>query len=201
MENIEKRELIRLQPLSYEPSPVCHGCKRFRTTGALNQQTFSIFDLIKMHGLMAVTTVLGYPLAVACRLKRIRIWGFVATAGTPVTCTLTKAGIDATSNDYNDSFRTISDTSVSYDRPAFVEMRLDKFTPSGGFHTNENVDGNLVYFTCPNGAIIDFEYAYVLNNATAASAKTFTLIAANVGTIYNGGILGGNVFAIGVNII
>jgi hypothetical protein len=201
MDSLEKRELIRLQPLQIQPSPVCHCVRRFKTTGALSQQTLTIFDLVKSFGIMAVTTTLGYPLAVAARLKRLRVWGFVATAGTPVNVVVTKAGIDASGNDFNDSFRTVQDSSVSFDRPAFVEMKLDKYTPSGSFHTNENVDGNLLYITCPNGAIIDLEFAYVLNNTTAAAAKTYTLIGAAVGTIYVGGILGGNVFCQGVNII
>lgn len=189
LDSIERRELLRLQPISYEPLAKVSGHIRFAASSALGNNTISIYDIVRLPGFMAATTTSGYNLAVAVRLRKMRIWGFVATAGTPVTVSLQKAGIDSSGNDFNDSFSRKSDTSVSFDRPAYIEMNFEQFTPSGAFHTNAAVDGNVVNITCPAGAIVDFHYTYVMNYANAAPTA-IVLVGANVGTLYHKTILG-----------
>lgn len=190
LDSLEKRELLRLQPVEYEPLSKNGGHIRFAALSALGNNSIKIFDLILLPGLMAISSIAGFALAVAVKLRKIRIWGFVATAGTPVTVALQKAGIDSSGNDFNDSFTRKSDTSVSFDRPAFIEMNFDQFSPSGSWHTNENVDGNVVNITCPAGAIVDFYYTAVMNYANAAPTSAYTLVGATVGTLYHKTILG-----------
>lgn len=190
LDGLEKRELLRLQPIAYEPLVKKPGHIRYSATGSLANNSITIFALLTIPGIMATTSTLGFPLAVAVRLRKMRIWGFVATAGTPVTVALQKSGIDSSGNDFNDAFTRISDTSVSFDRPAFIEVNFDQYTPSGSFHTSENVDGNLVNITCPAGAIVDFHYTYIVNYANAVPASGYTLVAATAGTIYRKTILG-----------
>jgi hypothetical protein len=200
LERTEKRELLRLQPVQWQAAPVEFGSSRYTTTSALALTTLTIFDVLSMAGVFAATTVLGYPLAVAVRLKRIRVWGFVATAGTAVSVVLQKAGIDSGGNDFNDSFRKIQDSSNSFDRPAFVEMKFDPYTPSGSFHTNENVDGNILYLSCPSGSVIDFEFNYVWNGTTALSPKTYVITSA-AGTVGRTKIFSSNANPNGVNML
>jgi len=183
VEKFENLSLLRLQPPTWEPAGVLHGSARYVANSSVGLQVLSIYDLLTIPFIMAVTAVLGFPFAVAARIKRIRLWGFVATAGTAVGVTLVKGGIDAMGNDFNDPFRRISDSSNSYDRPAFVEMKFDKFTPSGSFHTNEAVDGNLIYISAPAGAIMDIEYAYVINSTFGAATHSYVLVGATPGTV------------------
>jgi hypothetical protein len=198
LERDEKRSIIRLQPIQWEAAPVTGGTARYVATSALNLTTMTIKDLISVPGIFATTTVLAYPVSVAVRMKRIRVWGFVATAGTPVTVAVQKAGIDSGGNDFNDSFRKVQDSSNSFDRPAFIELNFDKFSPSGSFHTNENVDGNLLYVTAPSGAIIDIDYNYVWNGTTSLSPMTYVVTTA-AGTVGRFKILSANCSAVGVN--
>ena len=175
LERIEERELLRLQPLQWNPAPVLSGQARYTATSAVGGLTLSIKELLSMPGLMCTTTVLAYPTCVAARLRKVQVWGFVATAGTPVSVKLQKAGIDSTGNDFNDSFRQVQDSSNSFDRPAFCEMSFDKFTPSGSFHTTEAVSGNLLTMTCPSGSVIDYFYSYVPGWSNSPSATTFVV--------------------------
>jgi len=183
LERAEKLSLIRLQPIQWESAPILHGVARFTSTGGTNFVVLSIRDLLILPGVVMTTTTVAIPTCLAVRLKRMRIWGPVTTQGTSVSVSIQKAGIDSTSNDFNDPFRKVQDSSLSFDRPAFVQLNFDKFTPSGSWHTNVNINGNIATVYCPAGAIIDFDYAYVQNMNNAVSATTFSGLTANtVGT-------------------
>jgi hypothetical protein len=200
LERDEERQLVRLQPLQWEPCAVIGGEARYNATSALTLTTLTIKDLISVPGVFATTTVLAYAMAVAVRIRKIRIWGFVATAGTAVNVRVQKAGIDSTSNDYNDSFKQVQDTSNSFDRPAYVEIKFDRYTPSGAFHTSANISGNLVNITCPAGSVVDIFYSYVPGWATPASGTTW-VVGSTAGTTGRMTICSNNLNPVGVNVL
>jgi hypothetical protein len=182
LERFEEHNTLRLQPVQWEPTPVLSGKARYTANAAVANVTMTINDLLTLPGIMAVTSILAYPVAVAVRLRRARVWGFVATAGTPVLVKLQKAGVDSAGNDFNDSFRTINDSSNSFDRPAFIEMNFDKYSPSGSFHTTSNTNGNVLFLTCPSGAVVDFDYSFVPATNTSAPTITNVIVGQSVGT-------------------
>jgi len=134
-------------------------------------------------GVMALTATTSQQISPLTRLRRIRMWAPVTTAGTPVTCSLTWVNM---SEDFQTPPRTFSDTSVSFDRPAHLSCR----PPTGGLSSkwhDSSLTDNLVLIDCPQGTTIDFEIDWLLmDNAQAHGAIAGpVLVGATPGQIYH----------------
>ncbi len=173
-------------PYDFNAVPVQSGRARFSASAVLTNAGFTTADLISLPGL--VTTVLNttaVPLAATVRLKKIAVWASVTTAGTPVSVSITPVQSDSTLNLFDAMNVTQTDTSVSYDRPAYVELSAVKNTFIGGPRSAlVNVSSAIVNITAPSGSIIDISYEYILNLAqTSPGILTYSVSGSAVGTM------------------
>lgn len=171
--------------LSSHPPPVVVQPVQFfilRTiaTSAETDEAFNFNTLASLLGIIATGSTTSTYLSSVFRLKRLQIWGPVATAGTPVTVSLRLAQSNL---DFSSPPKTWSDTSVSFDHPAFVDFHPPKGSLIDKWHTS--VQGDQAFLmTFPVGSTIDFHFNFVLNDALALQNGP-TLSGATVGTIYH----------------
>jgi hypothetical protein len=149
-------------------------------TGAQTNVEFTYAQLAGLLGIIATSTTASVFWTTVFRVRRIKVWSPVATAGTPVTasCTWTEAA-----SDFESPPVTMSDTSVSFDFPAFVNARPPRGSLADKWHANSGGDG-MFALTYASGATVDFEFDFVLNDLGAPSAGP-TIIAGTLGTFYH----------------
>jgi len=157
---------------------------RIRTiaSGAVNL-AITMQQLGQLLGCMAISTTASNLISPLTRVKRISIWAPVSTAGTSVTCQMTWVNM---SEDFESPPVTFSDSSVSFDRPAYISQRPPRGALSGKWHSNTLTD-SLVTIISVAGTVVDFELEFSLiddvNNFAAIAGPT--LVAATVGQIYH----------------
>jgi hypothetical protein len=153
---------------------------RYRATAA-GTKTFTSQDLIGMVGAFAATTTSAYALSKAVRVKKVELWAPVQTAGTPVTASL----------DWNTGNvqllvgpgSLVSDTSVSFDRPAHLVTSPPKDSLQQSWQSADNATP-MFDLTVVSGTIVDFYLDFVLNDQGGAGFN-FTIVAGTVGKIYH----------------
>lgn len=161
---------------------------RCQASAAVSAAAVTMANLGALIGLVSLATGAGSAtvlLSQSAKLKRVCVWGQVATAGTPVTCQLRYVD-DPANTDANGPPKTVSDTSVSYDRPAYVCLEPSKMQQSffsQWFTTN--VAQTYLNLTCPAGGIIDFWFNFVLCDQGAPLAGPAIAGASTLGTIYH----------------
>jgi len=92
------------------------------------------------------------------RVVRMKLWAPVATAGVPVTISLTWL---ETTNDFESPPKTISDTSISFDKPAFLLAVPPRGSLASKWHGSAQTDV-MVTLSYAVGTIMDVTYQYVL---------------------------------------
>lgn len=183
------RKALYLAPPPFVSTPVKYGRVRGLTSSALATAGFTLQQIVSYcAGIIPIAAVNSTPkhLAASFKFKRILVWGPVATAGTPVTVELRFPGT-ASSDGTTMPQVTQTDSSVSFDRPAFAMLKPKKESFQGQWFTPTTVGFNLFELTCPSGSIVDIEFDYVLNedgNPYNAAALTggATLV---VGAVYH----------------
>jgi len=167
---------------------------RCTSSAAITAGSVTMAHLGGMLGIISLATGAGSASSLICdqaRLRRVCVWGPVATAGTPVTVQL-KYVDDPTSNTQSGPPRTVSDSSISFDRPAYVCLEPPKDNSSifsQWFDTNLNT----AYFviTCPSGSIVDFWFNWILDDQGATQAGPTITAASILGQIYHRSITTG----------
>jgi hypothetical protein len=175
------------------------GMKRRFTCSAAVNITFTIFQLLALK-LVATTAVVGNSVFAMVRLRRVQIWNPLIANGVPTTCTITPVSFDSTDNNLNDIIKPISDTSVVFQIPAYIDFIPKKDHPSGMWHSSRNIDDQLFTINCTQGAIIDMDLEYIENSSGTPLGFTRVIAAATAGTIYTCQFATG-VVAIAVNSI
>jgi len=112
------------------------------------------------------------------------MWGPVATAGVMVTCTA-KYVDDPASNTQSGPPKTVSDSSISFDRPAYVCLEPPKDNSS---IFSQWADSSLttawLNLTCPVATVIDFHFNWIMDDIGATTAGP-VLVAGTPGAIYH----------------
>jgi len=169
---------------SHPPPVVIQPAQKFilRTIANSSEQDegFNYNTLAGMLGIIATSSTVSTYLSTSFKLRRIRMWGPVATAGTPVTVSLRAT---MTSADFVTPPKTWTDTSISYDHPAFVDWKPPRGSLAEKWHSSAQGD-QIFTLTFPVGATIDFHFSYVLNDALG-TINGPTLSGATVGLIYH----------------
>jgi len=172
---------------------------RCSVSAAISAGTITMAQLGGMLGIISLATGAGSASSLICdqaKLKRVCVWGPVATAGTPVTVQL-KYVDDPTSSVTSGPPKTVSDSSVSFDRPAYACLEPPKREQSffsQWFDTNQAI--GYVVITCPVGSIVDFWFNWILDDQGATSAGPVITAASVIGQIYHrsittgGGVIG-----------
>jgi len=144
--------------------------------------TFTCQQIAAFTGVIGTSAVTGVYITQSFKMTRVSCWGPVATAGTPVTVELKYSDIPGSSGGIASPPRTISDTSVSFDRPAFVSLTPTPDTYFD-FWLQANNGSNMLVITCPTGTIFDFDLQFIIDDiGTLPSSRA--LVAATTGVIY-----------------
>jgi hypothetical protein len=174
------RQGVSTHPPPYIAQSIRKLHLRAISSGAVTQGQFLYSELGALLGVIATSTVASVFWSSVFRITRIRLWGPVATAGTPVSCVITW---NETSADFESPPITKSDTSVSFDYPAFIDAIPPRGSLASKWHGSAQTD-TCFGLSYPSGTTVDFDFEFVLSDLNAPLAGP-TLIAATLGTLYH----------------
>jgi len=148
-----------------------------------NTLTITMQQLAQLCGCSANTATTSSLITPLIKVNKILMWGQVATAGTPVTTSLTWVNM---SEDFESPPRTFSDTSVSFDRPAHIMQKPPRGSLAEKWH-GSSLSDSIVVLTFPIGAIVDFHLEFMLmdNAVTFSTIAGPVLVGATVGQMYH----------------
>jgi len=156
-----------------------------RTVAQSAQTGFEIqnFQLANLLGIVASSATTSFNITAVFRLRKIRMWGPVATAGVPVTVALTW---ENSSQDFMTPPKTMSDTSISFDRPAHLNETPPTESLAAKWHGSASTNV-AVFMNYPANCIIDFLFDWVLNDDSSNYAPIAgpVLTGATAGTFYH----------------
>jgi len=160
------------------------------TGAALVAQTLTMQDLAGFLGIVATSATTSVFLCDQFRLRRICLWVPVSTAGTAVSGML-KYVDDPANNTQSGAPRTQQDSSISFDRPAYVCLEPPKDNSSiYSQWLDSSLTAGVAVINCNLGATIDFHFNWILDDIGATSAGP-VLVAATTGVIYHKNIVKG----------
>jgi len=172
--------LIASHPPPYVAQSIRSLKLRCSATAAVSGAQFNFNNLSGLLGIIATAATTSVFWSTCFRLRRVVVWGPVTASGTPVTVSLS---FDNTTADFVSPPVKFSDTSVSFDWPAFVSQR----PPSGSLSDKWHGSGqtNLCFnLDCPQGSTVEFDFDFVLNDDAAPLAGP-TIAAGVLGQLYH----------------
>lgn len=141
-------------------------------------------DLAGMLGIIATAATTSVFLCDQYRLKRVCVWAPVATAGVPVTVML-KYVDDPAANTQSGAPRTVSDTAISFDRPAYACLEPPKDNSSiFSQWFDSSLTTQILNVVLPVGSTLDFYFNFILDDIGQTSAGP-AIVAGTAGNIYH----------------
>jgi len=152
---------------------------RFQSTAATPTNVTNR-TLLQACGVMAATTILGYPIVSSVRVKRVKVWTPFSAANS--TCSLVWYG----SVDSQFSNIEISDSSVSSALPAHISTAPPARSNASFFQwDNQSTTNTLFQLVAPAYSFIDVDVEYVLaDGGNATAAASLVLVGATAGQLY-----------------
>lgn len=186
---VAPRKALFLAPPTFSSTPVRYGKIRGITSTAFSSRGWTLQEICSYcAGIIPTAAVNSTPkhLAQSFKFKRVTVWGPVATAGTSVTTELRFPG-SASSDGTTSPSVTSSDSSVSFDRPAFSTLKPKKFSFQGQWFTPTTVGFNLFELTCPAGSIVDIEFDFIVceDGGPYAAAVLTGGVTLTIGEVYH----------------
>jgi len=110
----------------------------------------------------------------AVRLRRIRLWAWPPAVGTPASVSITAEGAAL---GVQGNHRTVSDTSMSLDIPAFAQFNFNSAMQAGQWQTGDTSLGANALFqlTMPAGAVIEIVAEFRESRNIRTTGNTFTI--------------------------
>jgi len=159
------------------------------TTSTLGA-TATIAQLGAMLGVICVTATTSSLICDQFRIKRICLWSPVATAGVQVSNML-KWVDDPASAITSGAPRTVSDSSVSFDRPAYVCLQPPKDNSSIFSQWLDTSSTTAwIQIVAPAGSIMDIHYNFILDDIGNTSVGP-TIAGGTPGNVYHKGFVTG----------
>ncbi len=177
----QQEESFRLPP-SINQEPILHKRYRHQADAAVTNVTISARDLSHSIGVIATAATTACHLSYAIRLRRLRVWAWPVTVGTPAIATIDWNSNSATGGIYGPGSQKTA-TTVSLDRPAYLNCRPPKDSLADMWHRPDDTTV-LLNLTLPAGALIDAEIDAVLNDSEVPIASA-SVTGATVGQIYH----------------
>jgi len=187
---VKPQRPIYLQPPTYRMQQTLSWRVRYQCTAVAIANTIQCNQLAAALCLIATSATATSFLCDQFKLKRVCVWGPVTTAGTPVSCML-KYVDDPASNTQSGPPLTQSDSSISFDRPAYVCLEPPKNNSSiFSQWSDSSLTTAWIVITCPVGAIVDFFFDYIIDDIGATQAGP-TVAGATAGQLYHKTITAG----------
>ena len=92
--------------------------------------------------------------------------------------------IETSINSYGDKDKVYSDTSMTFDWPAYVEYIPKKIHPSGSWHKTSSTSANMLTIGAPQGSIMDVVFQGIPNVSHPTNGYVASLTAATIGSVY-----------------
>lgn len=153
---IRANKVIAPEPPTHQASH--HYVQRFRFTTQANLSTYPINPadfanllLVALEDFAANSGNLCAPVYTRFLFKSMEMWAIPSSLAAPVTLILTPQNVGTTSVNTES---TISDTSKSIDRYAYVRYRPKITSPIAQYQSQDSTSAG-VRITCPAGTIID----------------------------------------------
>jgi len=168
-----------MHPQPFQPSFVLKKKIRFKAVAAAT--TALVFNDIYDLWCVAATATSAYRIAQAVRVKKIEIWGPMASDLVPVTVSVDWTG-SATSGSFGKSNR-VSDTSMGSAEPAHLVTRPPPGSQIAQWLTGGSTTA-LCSLTYPAGSVIDLTYELVARDDGTAQSVASAVAGATVGSNY-----------------
>lgn len=176
---VVNRKTFASHPPPYK-TQVIRNLKIRCIASAGGSNAFNYNQLSGLLGVIASSATTSVFWTTVFRLRRVTVWGPVTTAGTPVHVDLSW---DNTAQDFESPPTKFSDTSVSFDWPAFVDQAPPKGSLSEKWHGSAQTD--LCFnLDVPTGAAVEFIFDFVLNDDSSPLAGP-ALVGAVTGQLYH----------------
>jgi hypothetical protein len=184
-------------PPPYEVALVRKIKRRYESVSSTTS-TISLRDLWCMH-LTAVSAVTCYTPWRACRILRVQVWCPVAVQGQASEISLTPVADGSAQNSFADLPVTYTDSTISVDRPAYIDFRPHKWEVSGSWHLSNSTVDSLITILPQTGSVLDITMEVIDNLTTGVLGFTETVIGATIGNQYCRAI--GAFVPVGINTI
>jgi len=152
--------------------------------------TINLGQFAAALGVICVTAITCRFICDQFRIRRICLWSPVATAGVPVTNEL-KWIDDPAATVTSGAPRTQSDTSISFDRPAYVCLTPPKDNSSV---FSQWLDSSLttpwVQLAAPAGSVMDIHFNFIIDDIGDTTAGP-AIVGGTPGDIYHKGFVTG----------
>ncbi len=150
---------------------------RFQASSALSSTNITVLDLLSLL-VVADTTVSASTINTSIRLRKVEMWGPMASSLAPVTVSCEFPAMAALLSGPN---RVYSDTSMGSTFGAHVKaVPTDEMIQ---YHWQTTTSGAIMFqLNGPSNTIVDVTLDCVLQNGQAPI--TVTVVAASVGTLY-----------------
>ncbi len=151
---------------------------RFRASSASTTDTLTTTSLGNMF-VMAATTTTCYQLCSAFRLRRIEIWGPMASDLVPVTVSCQFNGV---ADQAVGSSRIVTDTSMTASSPAHIVATPSAQT-TASLWQGTSTSLTLATLEFPANAVVDIMVEFVIRDESTASSS-IAVSGATVGVVY-----------------
>ncbi len=168
-----------IHPQPFQPSFVLKKKIRFKAVAAATP-TITYNDLLDLW-CVAATATSAYRLATAVRIRKIELWGPMASDLVPVTVSVDWSG-STTAGAYGKSNK-VSDTSMGSSEPAHLVTRPPPQSQSSQWIQTTSAI-NMCSLAFPAGTVIDLSYDLVVRDDGTAQAVQSAVAGATVGVNY-----------------
>lgn len=173
-------------PPPFQAAYVVGKVLRFKSNAAMSGLAISAVNLLDLL-CMADTTTSAFRLMSSVLLRKVEIWGPMASDLSPVTVSA-EFQTDA-STGIGGSNALKSDTSMGSTRCAYVGFKPRTNSLASLWQGRASVQ-SLMKLSGPTGSIVDVHLTFVLQNGETPLAVANALVAATVGTVYCRGLDG-----------
>jgi len=171
-----------MKPRGFETNGVITLKRRLQFSAA-TAYVVSAQDIFNVMGGCNVSAVLNVPDYWEFRLKKVELWSWLTTFGTPVAAALQDLGIDSGENDFNGRATLVEDVCNSPDFPAHVKMLPVPTTPMGSWHNGAAATAVQLFkvFAAAN-SVMDLTCELVQPYFFGENQYTRVVVGASVGT-------------------
>jgi hypothetical protein len=182
---VRQREL---QPLEVVVQALRSAKLRYLIGGTALIKQFQFQDIASQLGIIATAATTGVFLSSAIRLKEIEVWSPVTTMGVGVQAQLSWL---STAGDFESPPSTHQDSSVSFDRPAYLRHKPPSGSIASKWHLSNSTD-LVVDLRAAAGSTIDFTVEFVISDSATILAQVASpaIAGATAGVIYHRQITG-----------
>jgi hypothetical protein len=167
-------------PKWFDCEPI-HRVVRLASISAATEFDVTMLMIARLQSMYA-TAATAFPLASAIRMKYVKLWGVAQTNQTTASVAVEW---NAGSTGFLLNSTSVSDTTVSIDRPAYIKATPPKQSLASWYQSYLTGFTNVLFtITVPAGCLIEIAYDWVLNSTEAALAVFVPAAAGSAGLVF-----------------